>query len=77
MYGIINKAVLLNFYCFQSDRIQSPPSVGTLRSKELALTQMHSISSQKSKSKKESKRTEYGLKETFNPLFDLSVDLYR
>ena len=48
-----------------------------MRSKGLASEQMTIISEQRSEAQKVVMRREYGMKEGINPLFRLSVDLFR
>ena len=54
-----------------------PTRIATLRDKETCLSQMEEIKSKPSENAKAKLRAEYGVKETNNPLFSLSVDLYR
>ena len=51
--------------------------VGLLRTKQQALQQMAEIASQPTEAARTAKRKEYGLKENPNPLFKLSVNLFR
>ena len=51
--------------------------VGSLRDKRTSLQQIEEISSQEKATSKAQLRTKYGLKETPNSLFSLSVDFYR
>ena len=60
----------------QCDRA-NPGQVGQLRTKEQALQQMTEIASQQTEAARSAKRKEYGLKENPNPLFKLSVNLFR
>ena len=48
-----------------------------MRSKSLASEQMAAISERRSEAQKVQMRREYGMKEGINPLFRLSVDLFR
>ena len=43
----------------------------------ITLQQIDEIKKLESESAKKDKRTEYGIKEMDNPLFELSIDLYR
>ena len=52
-------------------------TVGQLRSKSDAVRQMRHISQLNSESERKRQRTEFGIKESPNPLFELSTDLYR
>lgn len=61
----------------QVDRNEDPTEVAERRTKALALSQMEEISRQPSETQKTSKRTNFGMKEDGNPMFSLSVDLFR
>ena len=47
------------------------------RSKQQALAHIDTIKSSKSANEKSENRTLYGLREDYNPLFTLSIDLYK
>ena len=61
----------------QCDKNVNPTTVGRERTKSLALRQMQHIERQDFVRDKEIERTRNGLKEAYNPLFKLPVDLYR
>jgi hypothetical protein len=60
----------------QTDKTVNPHVCGRGRTKQDALVQIGNIQQQGTESGKKECRTKYGLKETHNPLFSLSVDLY-
>lgn len=61
----------------QADKNDRPEKIGNLRFKPQAQAQIKDIRKQKTNSERKAKSTEYGLRDVDNPLFDLSVDLYR
>ena len=63
-------------FLVQSDK-SNPAQVGQPRTKEQAIQQMGEITSQPNEAAKNATRKEYGLKEKPNPLFRLSVNLFR
>ena len=64
--------------CFVYKTSSTNPSViSELRCKVDTLKQIEEIKSLPSETAKKIKRTEYGIRETDNSLFDLSVDLHR
>ena len=65
------------FFYMQCDKQINPARIGRERSKSLALRQIQDIEQQDSAANKEEERTRSGLKEDYNPLFKLPVDLYR
>lgn len=73
----LHVASLFSLIIFVQASSDNPGTVGQARTKHLACTQMACISAQRNATKKAEKRTEYGMRETPNPLFDLSVDLFR
>ena len=68
--------IIIQPFLVQSDKSNSA-QVGQPRSKEQAIQQMAEITSQPNEAAKNATRREYGLKERPNPLFRLSVDLFR
>ena len=64
-------------FCIQVDSREDPSELGDPRSKLKAIEQIEIIRQQKTTKAKESKKKEFGLKDAENPLFKLSVDLYR
>ena len=62
----------------QVDKSKSPDEVGTLRNRELSLHQIEVIRRQPSANLKKIKSTQYGLNDSYNPLFELKyLDLHR
>lgn len=55
----------------------APTQVSTLRDKDTSMDQIEMIKSARSEAEKSRLRAQFGLKEVYNPLFSLSVDLYR
>ncbi len=60
----------------QCDKTMTPTIVGRLRTKESSNTQISLITMADGK-RKRTLRTKYGLYDVYNPLFQLSVDLFR
>lgn len=61
----------------QVDGVLCPERVSRDRTKFQVLRQIDSIESEVSEAGKKVKRTLYGIKEAYNPLFSLSIDLYQ
>ncbi len=61
----------------QTDKTEAPSLVAEKRTKQLVVSQRNVISSKPTESAKEKLQNEYGMKEGNNPLFSLSVDLFR
>lgn len=61
----------------QTDKTLDPSCTGDVRTKELAIFHCDEIAKQPNESRKASLRTKFGMNEKSNPLFDLSVDLFR
>ena len=62
---------------YQVDKNIDPTATSTARDKETCLSQIGIIKYATTEAEKARLRAHYGLKETFNPLFSLSVDLYK
>ena len=62
---------------FQSDNLRTPTTLSRQRTKGSAIRQMGSIAQATTETQRKLRRTQYGLKETFNPLFQLDIDLFK
>jgi len=75
--SIVSFNLAINFCMFlQADQTVCPTMVSTPRTKTQALTQISIIQSQKTAQNRDRKKTKYGLKDSYNPVFRLPVDLY-
>lgn len=61
----------------QVDKQVNPQLLGRKRNKDQVLTQITIIQQQASEALKKEYRKKYGLRETYNPLFALNLDLYK
>lgn len=59
------------------DKEVNPRVIGRMRSKELSLHQRKEIGKQTTSKGKKELSTKYGLRDGYNPLDKLSLDLYR
>ena len=79
MSGIM--AMRKNYYnstlLFQCDKNVDPTTVGAMRTKQDSLSMINQIKSARSNTRQNQLRTEHGLRETENPLFELNIDLYK
>ena len=76
-YIVYNYDIIGPKLYIQCDRMQNPWKIGAPRSTQQALQQIAAIQQQPSEAQKKEKRTSCGLSEKYNPLFQLSVDLFR
>ena len=60
--------------CYQTSQASM---LGELHTKDLALGHIREIAEQTTRKDKLALQTEYGLRDRYNPLFDLSIDLYK
>lgn len=65
------------FVHVQVDREEAPEEVGTRRTKVLAMQHIQQILSQPTEYSKAQKRTDFGMKEGDNPIFNLSLDPFQ
>ena len=65
------------FMYAQTDKENLPQSIDVHRTKPLAMHHIATIQQQPTEQHKKKLRTEFGLHERDNPLFELPVDLYR
>ena len=61
----------------QVDKDVNPGVIGRLRDKDLSLQQMSKISKQTTTKDKNAMSTKFGLKDYYNPMVKLCLDLYR
>ena len=61
----------------QVDKEMNPGAIGRLRDKELSLRQRGKIGMQTTIKGKKEMSAKYGLRDSYNPLDKLSLDLYR
>lgn len=64
-------------FCVQVDKEVNPGAIGKLRDKELSLQQRGKIGLQTTVKSKKEMSSKYGLRDSFNPLDKLNLDLYR
>lgn len=67
-------ACYLNIQC---DKEVNPQTMAQLRSKELALQQMEGIAAETTTKEKKDKMKAFGIRDTSNCLYKLSVDLFQ
>ncbi len=66
-----------NVQCRQANKRDDPSALCAERTKHLAVQQMQEIRCQPNESKKSAAKTKFGMKDDDNPMFSLSVDLFR
>ncbi len=66
-----------NYITMQVDKAVNPEVIGTLRDKQLSHRQIQRIRRQSTLKGKREMSTLYGLRDSYNPLDRLSLDLYR
>ena len=61
----------------QVDRSVNPAVIDEKRTLQSSLQQMHTIQSETLEKDKAKLRTQYGIKEDFNPMLSIPADLYQ